>query len=277
MAEQSVLGYIDRPSPVHRLNGVSKLILVIGMIVGAMIGFDTRYLLAMLVLSVVLWVLSRIRLRDLAIVLTIIAVTMVLNNLFIFLFAPDYGEELFGTRTLLVDGPWRWDVTAEQLFYQLNVTLKYFAVLPGVLLFITTTRPPDFASSLNRIGVPYRVAYGVSIALRYIPDVQRDFATIRLAHQARGLDMSRSVGFVTRVKHLLGAVTPLILGSLERIEAVSSAMELRGFGRGKRRTWYGSKPLRASDWLVIVLAVVVAVVPIALLFVNDGRFWNPFV
>ena len=276
MAEQSVLGYVDRPSPIHRLNGVAKLVLVIGMISGAMIGFDTRYLVAMLVLSVVLWTLSRIRLRDLAVVLVIIAVTMLLNNLFIFLFAPDYGEELYGSRTQLVDGPWHWDVTAEQLFYQLNVTLKYFATLPGVLLFITTTRPPDFASSLNRIGVPYRVAYGVSIALRYIPDLQREFATIRLAHQARGLEMSGKAKLGTRIRNLLGAVTPLILGALERIESVASAMELRGFGRGRRRTWYGSKPLRAVDWLVIFAAVLIALIPIALLFVNDGRFWNPF-
>ena len=277
MAEQSVLGYVDRPSPMHRLSGVAKLVLVVGMIIGAMIGFDTRYLVAMLVLNVVLWVVSRIRIRDLALVLAIIGVTMLLNNLFIFLFAPDYGEQLYGNRTLLVDGPWHWDVTAEQLFYQLNVTLKYFAVLPGVLLFITTTRPPEFASSLHRIGVPYRVAYGVSIALRYIPDVQRDFAAIRLAHQARGLDMSNKAGMGARIRNLLGAVTPLILGSLERIEAVSSAMELRGFGRGRGRTWYGSQPLKGADRAVIALSVVVVVVPIVLLFVNDGRFWNPFV
>lgn len=277
MAEQSVLGYVDRPSPIHRLSGVAKLVLVIGMIVGAMIGFDTRYLVIMLVLNAVLWGASRIRLRDLALVLAIIGVTMLLNNVFIFLFAPGYGEELYGSRTLLVDGPWHWDVTAEQLFYQLNVTLKYFAVLPGVLLFITTTRPPEFASSLHRIGVPYRVAYGVSIALRYIPDVQRDFAAIRLAHQARGLDMSNKAGMGTRIRNLLGAVTPLILGSLERIEAVSSAMELRGFGRGRGRTWYGSQPLKGVDWAVIVLAAVVVAVPILLLLVNGGRFWNPFV
>lgn len=276
MAEQSVLGYVDRPSPIHRLSGVAKLVLVVGMIIGAMIGFDTRYLLVMLVLNVVLWGASRIRIRDLALVLAIIGVTMLLNNLFIFLFAPDYGEQLYGSRTLLIDGPWHWDVTAEQLFYQLNVTLKYFAVLPGVLLFITTTRPPEFASSLHRIGVPYRVAYGVSIALRYIPDLQRDFAAIRLAHQARGLDMSKKVRMGVRIRNLLGAVTPLILGSLERIEAVSSAMELRGFGRGRGRTWYGSQPLRGGDWAAIVLAVVVAALPIALLFVNGGRFWNPF-
>lgn len=272
-----ILGYVDRPGPLHRLSGVSKLALAIGVVVGAMVGFDLRYLLAVSVLSAILWALSRVRLRDLAFVLWMIGIFMVLNNIGIFLFAPGYGTELFGTRHLLIDGPWHWDLTGEQLFYQANVTAKYFAVLPAVLLFITTTRPPEFASSLNRIGVPYRAAYAVSLTMRYIPDVQREFRVISQAQQARGLDVSRKVGIGTRVRNTVAVLMPLLLGTFDRIEQVSAAMELRGFGRGRRRTWAVSTPLRAADWLVIAAAVLLALVPVALLWVNGGRFWNPFV
>src|SRR5699024_6051892 len=116
-----VLGYVDRTGPLHRLSGVSKLALALGVVIGAMIG------------SVVLW---------------LVAIFATLNNIGIFLFAPGYGTELFGTRHVLLEGPWRWDITSEQLFYQSAVTLKYVAVLPSVLLFVATTRPPEFASSL---------------------------------------------------------------------------------------------------------------------------------
>lgn len=271
-----ILGYVDRPGPLHRLSGVSKLALAIGVVVGAMVGFDLRYLLAVSVLSAILWALSRVRLRDLAFVLWMIGIFMVLNNIGIFLFAPGYGTELFGTRHLLIDGPWHWDLTGEQLFYQANVTAKYFAVLPAVLLFITTTRPPEFASSLNRIGVPYRAAFAVSLTMRYIPDVQREFRVISQAQQARGLDVSRKVGIGTRVRNTVAVLMPLLLGTFDRIEQVSAAMELRGFGRGRRRTWAVSTPLRAADWLVIAAAVLLVLVPVALLWVNGGRFWNPF-
>lgn len=272
-----VLGYIDRPGPLHTLSGVSKLVLSLGVVVGSMIGFDVRYLAAVSVGSLVLWGLSRVRLRDLAVVLWLILIFMVLNNLGIFLFAPGYGTELFGTRQLLLDGPWHWDVTAEQLFYQLAVTLKYVAVLPAVLLFVVTTRPPEFASSLARIGVPYRIAYAVSLALRYIPDVQREFRTISQAQQARGLDTSRGVSLTTRVRNLTSVLMPLLLGTFDRIESVSAAMELRGFGRSKGRTWLVRTPLRARDLALIAVAVVLVVVPLVLLVVNGGRFWNPFV
>ena len=271
-----VLGYVDRTGPLHRLSGVSKLALALGVVIGAMIGFDVRYLAAVSLGSLVLWGMSRVRVRDLAVVLWLVAIFATLNNIGIFLFAPSYGTELFGTRHVLLEGPWRWDVTAEQLFYQSAVTLKYVAVLPSVLLFVATTRPPEFAYSLARFGVPYRIAYAVSLALRYIPDVQREFRTISQAQQARGLDTSRAAGLRTRVRNLASVLLPLLLGTFDRIEAVSAAMELRGFGRGRRRTWLVRTPLRLPDLVLIGLAVLLVAVPLVLLGVNDGRFWNPF-
>ena len=55
-----------------------------------------------------------------------------------------------------------------------------------------TTHPSQFAASLNQIGIPYKFAYSVSLTLRYIPDVQEEFFTIRKAQEARGLDLSQT-------------------------------------------------------------------------------------
>ena len=49
-----------------------------------------------------------------------------------------------------------------------------------------TTHPSQFASSLNQIGVSYKIAYSVSLTLRYIPDVQEEYQTIKLSQEARG-------------------------------------------------------------------------------------------
>ena len=59
-----------------------------------------------------------------------------------------------------------------------------------------TTHPSQFAASLNQIGIPYKFAYSVSLTLRYIPDVQEEFFTIRKAQEARGLDLSQKAGLV---------------------------------------------------------------------------------
>ena len=260
----------------HSLTGTAKLSLVIGLVTAAMITFDGRLLAVLTVLNLVLWELSRIKLSDLKVILCIIGVFILLNNALIYIFAPNYGTELLGTQHILWAGHGRWTLSAEQLYYQGLVTLKYFAVLPAVLLFITTTKPPEFAASLNSIGVPYRFAYAVSLALRYIPDLQRDYQTISLAQQARGLDTSGQVPWSTRLRNLMAVLMPLLLGSLDRIEATSAALELRGFGQGKTRTWYGKRNLRARDWWTLAAAALVLAAAIAMYFLNHGRFWNPF-
>ena len=78
------------------------------------------------------------------------------------------------------------------------------------LLFVITTHPSEFASSLNRIGVPYKFSYAVSIALRYIPTVQEDFITISKAQQAKGIDISKNVKLTTRIKNISYTLLPLI-------------------------------------------------------------------
>ncbi|WP_341854733.1 energy-coupling factor transporter transmembrane component T [Brachybacterium sp. GPGPB12] len=69
--------------------------------------------------------------------------------------------------------------------------------------------PPELASTLNQIGVPYRIAYAVSLALRYIPDVRREFRTISAAQQARGLDTSRAAPLRVRLRNLTSILMPL--------------------------------------------------------------------
>lgn len=276
MENKPLLGYISRPGVLHRLSGTSKLILMLACIIGASVGADVRYLLALSAVNIVLWFLSNMKFKDFTFVLVTIAIMMVLNNIFIFLFAPAHGTELFGTKSVLWEGVGRWQVTWEQLYYQSTVTLKYFAVMPTVLLFMATTRPPEFAAALNRIGIPYRSAYAVNIAMRYIPDIQREYHIISKAQQARGLDTSRRTGVKTRVKNTVNTIFPLLLGTFERIEEVNAAMELRGFGCGKKRTWYGSRPFAEGDYVLLVLSVFILAVPIALRITDGGPFWNPF-
>ena len=169
-------------------------------------------------------------------------------------------------------------VTKEQLFYQLNVILKYIATIPIVILFVSTTDPSEFASSLNRIGVSYKISYSVSLALRYIPDIQREYHEISVAQQARGLELNKEKeSLFKRLKCAATLLFPLIVSSMDRIEVIANAMELRGFGKNKKRTWYSSRPFRRGDWIAIISSIAIMVVSILLNFVNGGRYFNPFI
>ncbi len=272
----NIFNYIDRPSPIHRLTGATKLVCLLLWSFAAMSTYDTRLLALMAVVSFGLFALSKIRLRDVSFMLGFTAAFMVLNNILVFAFSPQHGVSLYGTRHVLFSLGGNYAVTKEQLFYHLNLVLKYLASIPIVLLFVCTTNPSEFAASLNRIGVKYTIAYSVALALRYIPDIQQEYHEISQAQQARGIEMSKKQTLVKRLKSAAAILIPLILSSMDRIETVSNAMELRGFGKNRRRTWYMGRPFRAADVGAMVLSALLLGAAVGLNFLNGGRFWNPF-
>ena len=144
-------------------------------------------------------------------------------------------------------------------------------------MFIVTTNPSEFAASLNRVGVSYKIGYAVAIALRYIPDVQDDFVKIKNAQEARGIEMSAKASFKDRIRNVSAIIFPLIFSGMDRIDVVSNAMELRGFGKHRKRSWYSGKKLERNDYIVIVVTVIFSVLALWITFRNGGRFYNPFV
>ena len=273
----TMIGYSDIDSPIHRLTGATKLIALIIWAVASMVTYDTRVLLGMFVISIIVFKISKVEFKQISFVLYFILIFLLLNNLAIFIFSPYEGVAIYGSRTDLfkIAGP--YTVTAQQLFYQFNITLKYFSIIPMALLFMVATNPSEFASSLNKIGVSYKIAYSVSIALRYIPDVQRDYQDISFAQQARGIDMSKKEKIGKRIKNSASILMPLIFSSLERIETISSAMELRAFGSNKKRTWYNGRPFKKGDYITIILVSIILVIAIIATVINGGRFYNPFI
>ena len=272
----NLFNYIDRPSPIHRLTGASKLVCLLSWSVAAMTSFYTPLLLALTVLAFYLFYKAQLKLKDVSFVVGLMLVYILMNNILIFLFSPNHGPKLYGSTTPLLHIAGPYTLTAEQLFYHLNVVLKNACTIPIVLLFVCTTNPSEFAASLNKIGVSYRVSYSVSLALRYIPDIQREFREISQAQQARGVEMSKKVSIIKRLKAASAILVPLVLSSMERIETISNAMELRGFGKKDKRTWYAARPFTRWDKLSMGICLGLMALSFLLTALNGGRFYNPF-
>ncbi|MEG0942918.1 MAG: energy-coupling factor transporter transmembrane component T [Angelakisella sp.] len=272
----TVLAYLPRKSVVHELTGAAKLTFFAFWTVGIMLTYDTRILVGMLIFSLITFAISKIKVKDIAFMLGFTLVFLLLNNLTIYIFAPEEGVSIYGSRHLIVELIGRYSITQEQLFYQLNVTLKYLASIPMALLFISTTNPSEFAASLNRVGISYKVGYSVALALRYIPDIQRDFHNISQSQQARGIEMSRKISVWQRLRNASVIIFPLILSSLSRIDVITNAMELRGFGKHKTRTWYRGRAFGRSDYIAMTIGFIIMVVTLVVTFADGNRFYNPF-
>ena len=273
----TVLSYVDRDSVIHKMTGTTKLFFFLFWSIAAMITYDTRVLVGMFLLGCIFFKISKLKWKEISFALIFMFTLMAINIIGIYIFAPEQGVEIYGTRHELTHLFWRYSVTTEQLFYMFNFLMKYMAVIPVALLFIMTTNPSEFAASMNKIGISYRVGYAVAIALRYIPDVQRDYREISQAQQARGISLGKEEKTLDRIKNSAAILFPLVLSSIQRIETISNAMELRGFGKHKKRTWIMEKSMVKRDYAGIVLGIVIMIISVTMMFVNGGRYYNPFV
>lgn len=226
--------YIDRDNFIFNLSGLTKLVCFLFMTFAVMFSYDIRYILFVMVLSAVFFKISGIEFKQIKLMSIYVAIFLLINFLLTYLFSPQYGTEIYGTTHELFRFNSRYTVTVEQLLYQITKTTKYASVVPMGMIFLLTTNPSEFAASLNRVGCNYKGAYALSLTLRYFPDMIRDYQDIALAQQSRGLDLSKKEKLSVRIKNIMNICVPLIFSTLDRIELISNAMDLRGFGKHKK-------------------------------------------
>lgn len=270
--------YIERDNFIYRLSGLTKLVGFFFMTFAVMFSYDIRFISCVFVFSFILIRMADITFSQIRIMLIYVIIFLAINFILTFLFSPLYGTEIYGTRHDLFSFGGRYVLTEEQLLYQITKTLKYASVVPLGIIFFLSTNPSEFAASINRIGLPYKAAFAFSLTLRYFPDLIRDYENIAAAQQTRGLDLSKKEKVSRRMKNIMNIFIPLVFSTLDRIDTISNTMDLRGFGKEKKRSWYAARSLKTGDVVSIVLCAGVFVLSLCIsVFINHSRFFNPFV
>jgi len=273
-----LFSYNQLDTAIHRLSGLTKLLCFLLLTFAVMYSYDIRVVLLVMAFSIGILCISRIRFSQISLMIVYVLIFILTNAVITFFFSPEMGVEIYGTRHVIAKLFGNVYLTQEQLLYQMTKFFKYASVIPLGMIFLLTTNPSEFASSLNGVGVPYKAAFAVALTLRYFPDIQRDYHDISLAQQARGLDLSHKAKFSQRFKNALLIIIPLIFCSLERIEMISNAMDLRGFAKGRTRTWYTSKKLEGHDYSALAISSLIFIATVSVsVFINRSRFYNPFV
>jgi energy-coupling factor transport system permease protein len=273
-----LFSYNTVDTPIHRLSGLTKLICFLLLTFAVMFSYDLRVILGVMVFSIVILVLSKIRYSQIRFMILYVLIFVLTNAVISFFFSPEEGVRIYGTRHDIANLYGGYKLTWEQIFYQVTKFFKYFSVIPLGIIFLLTTNPSEFASSLNGIGVHYKAAFAVALTLRYFPDVQREYHDISQAQQARGLELTRKAKFADRFKNSLLIVVPLIFSSLDKIELISNAMDLRGFAKSNTRSWYTSRKFTRADYIALTVSAMIFVITVCVsVFINHSRFYNPFI
>ena len=83
-----MLTYEEKDTWIHRLSGVTKLFFFILWSIAGMLTYDTRVLLVMLVISLVIFKISRTEWKQVGAVFKFILLFLCLNLITVFIFSP---------------------------------------------------------------------------------------------------------------------------------------------------------------------------------------------
>lgn len=259
----------------HKLDASIKLLSVIVWTVFIFKFQDIRVFIVFLIVGLIMLKISRVPSKLIKGPFIFIFLFTIFNSIFLLAVTPQYGSELTGTYTYIIHTD-HYSMTYETLFYMITLSFKYLALLPITLLFVFTTHPTQFACSLNRIGVNYKIAYAVNLSLRYIPTVADEMWTIKNALMIKGIDIDGERNKLKKLKLYLSLLLPLMKNSIEKIDTISNAMDLRSFGHGRKRSWYRYTTFQKQDYLALAV-LAIAVILFLWLFAFDPRvFYYPF-
>lgn len=135
-----------------------------------------------------------------------------------------------GTDVIAALGP--FEITTGGLSFGTTFGLRITLIAFASLVFIWTTDPRDLVIALIYLRAPYRIAYGVFVALRFVPVLENEAMVIHEAQAVRGVrEVSGKLETAKRY------VMPLLLSGIRRAEHMAIAMDSRAFGAYPIRTF----------------------------------------
>lgn len=228
---EMTLQFIDNNSIINRADAISKLAWVVAVVI-LTFQFNTNEARA-LMLGTLLFVaifLARVPLITIIRTSHLIFGIALLLGLFHFFITP--GEPIF------VLGPLHGSAAG------LSKGLGYFFRLATMVMvsfmLIWTTNIHELMVGLVKLGMPYRFAFAIFMALRFLPIVQQEVDAVKAAHAIRGR-ASRSP-FQHRFRLWQRYLFTVIVNGLRKAENTALAVESRGFGAYPDRTFV--KPFR---------------------------------
>jgi len=248
------LNYIRKDSPVHNMDALSKLLAVLIISVGSYF-FQTPWQLIIMFCFLVVLALVFVRVGPLTVIATFSV--FVMFGTFVFLF------QMLGHPQGTLYFQLGFIKITEGGLYNAAIFLFRMATIGcSAVIFLWTTKPKDFVVGLITLGVPYRIGFAILVGLRFLPLMSDEVRKVGDAHTIRGVPPG--VGIKGMLEKWQRYLFPVLANGMRKAETAGMAMESRGFGVSKTRTYINPFKWTTSGiallFFVIFLTAVLGVV-----------------
>ena len=242
--------YVPGNSLIHRLNPITKVLLTVVICVAAFVTDNLICLAVLLTIDLGIGLIAGVPKKALGILRGLLKIAVF----------------LFILQALLTRSgkPVFWIVTDTGLLLAGKVVLRLVVVCLPLALVLAVTRVSDLANALVQVlHVPYKYAFTLTTAIRFIPQFLEEMNDIMEAQTARGIEFDTRNSF-KKLGMILPLCAPLLISSVRRSDLTAVAAEVRGFELRTAHSGYKRYPFRLCDLsaalfcaLLIVAAVLI--------------------
>ena len=284
MNNRFLINFTPGNTTIHKLTGGTKVLLFVLFTLAIIVTFDIRVIVVLALFPIAAIISMKPNYKPIRFMIGFMFVVVgLLGSLMLLLVSPNAGLANVGGSTIIWQITDRLYVTRETLWYVFAMFVKRLASFMVVIAFVLATTPSEFASGLAYLHVPYKICTIVSLAYRTIPDIARKYTDIKNSMQMRGVELSKKASLGKRLKATAALLVPLIISSFSRVEVIANAMDLRGFGRLKKRTWYAEHELTKADKILrklcipFALFIVFYIIYFRIINPWPASYWSPLI
>ncbi len=158
-------------------------------------------------------------------------------------------------------------ITQNGLEWALRFAFRILLISLTSMVFVWTTDPRKLILGLIYMRVPYRIAYGLFVALRFMPIMENEAGVIREALAVR------SVAEVSgRREAMRRYVLPLLVAGIRRSEQMAITMDCRAFGAYPTRTYVEAFAWTASGFVLVAAYLIIGAVLVYVGLQTGGLF-----
>ena len=164
-------------------------------------------------------------------------------------------------------------ISAESLSYGATQLLRFLTFITMGFPIAYAIAPSDLGPALARLRIPEKFAVGVDLTYRFIPSLGGDLQETVDAQRVRGYEWDKGGGGpIGRVRRTVPLLVPLTMNAIVGAEDTIDAMDLRGFGTG-RRTWLRELSYDRADRALLLAASAILVVVTIVSMAGFTKLW----
>lgn len=242
----NLLNYIPGNSFLHRLNPITRLFAAFLFGVSCIMCDNVYAEIGLIVFMIIVSAICGMFVRAIKLVKTLLVLGILM--FVIQLFFVREGDPL-----LVINGFCL--ITTGGLHSALLLSFRVVGTMLPLMLLFAFTQMNDLCNAMvKKLHVPYRYAFIVTTAFRFVPLFSEEFHEIQDAQKARGVDFDTK-NVIRKVQLIAPLCVPLLVSSLKKVDSSAISAEMRGFNRRTVSCGYKDYPFSVSDIITIIFLI----------------------